>query len=266
MPLAYRGDSSPGDPTTMRKLLALITLLTPLLASATPIVVPANASWHLQLNGKLQTPNRQVYDIDLYDTSKQTITTLKGRGRIVICYFSAGTWEDWRSDAASYPKAALGKALPAWPGERWLDYRRNDVRALLAKRLDLAVSKGCDGVDPDNVDGYSNDNGLKLTMSEQLDFNRWLATQAHARNLSVGLKNAIDLLPQLAEHFDFAINESCYRYNECDGYRLMRSQGKAIFIAEYRTLDNKLCKRAKAAGFRLQFFNRNLQSVGKPCP
>jgi hypothetical protein len=250
----------------MRMLFALLVLSSPALALATPLAIPANASWHLQLNGTLQKPNRQVYDIDLYDTPKQTITTLKAQGRIVICYFSAGTWEDWRSDAKLYPKAAIGKPLPDWPGERWLDYRRNDVRALLAKRLDLARSKGCNGVDPDNVDGYANNNGLKLTKAQQISFNRWLASEAHKRNLSAGLKNAVELLPQLAEHFDFAVNESCYQYEECGGYVAMRRQGKPIFIADYRAYNAKLCSRAKTSGFRLQFFNLDLKGTGKVCP
>lgn len=250
----------------MRPLLALSALLSPVLVWATPLAIPANASWHMQLDGKLQTPNRQVYDIDLYETPKQSITNLKAQGRIVICYFSAGTWEDWRPDAKSFPKAAIGKPLPEWLGEYWLDYRRADVRKLLAKRLDLARSKGCDGVDPDNMDGYSNDNGLKLTRAQQIDFNRWLAAEAHRRNLSVGLKNAVELLPQLAAHFDFAVNESCYQYEECGGYVPMRRQGKPIFIADYRGYNTKLCSRAKTSGFRLQFFNLDLNGTGKPCP
>lgn len=250
----------------MRMLFTLFALLSPAFALAAPLAIPATSSWHLQLNGALQTPNRQVYDIDLYDTPKQTITNLKAQGRIVICYFSAGTWEDWRPDATSYPKAALGKALPDWPGEYWLDYRRSDVRALLAKRLDKARNKGCDGVDPDNVDGYANDNGLKLSRAQQLDFNRWLAVQAHQRNLSVGLKNAVDLLPQLASQFDFAVNESCYQYNECAGYTLLRGQGKPVFIADYRAYNAALCSQAKSSGFRLQFFKLELNGVGKACP
>lgn len=124
-------------------------------------------SWHLQLDGKLQMPNRLVYDIDLLVRHAETNhhQPQGGWSDRVICYFSAGTWEDWRSDAQAYPKEALGKALPDWAGERWLDYRRDDVRQLLSKRLDLAVDKGCDGADPDNVDGYSNDNGLGLTQN-----------------------------------------------------------------------------------------------------
>ncbi|MEO4048688.1 endo alpha-1,4 polygalactosaminidase [Pseudomonas sp. CAU 1711] len=250
----------------MRLFATLAPLLLAVQAWATPLAIPANASWHMQLDGTLRTPNRLVYDIDLYDTSRQSITSLKGQGRIVICYFSAGTWEDWRPDAKLFPKAAIGKALPEWPGEYWLDIRRGDVRKLLAKRLDLARSKGCDGVDADNVDGYGNDNGLKLTRTQQIDFNRWLAAEAHKRNLSAGLKNAVELLPQLATHFDFAVNESCYQYQECAGYAAMRAQGKPIFIADYRGYSTRLCEQAKASGFRLQFFQLDLKGVGKPCP
>lgn len=39
-------------------------------------------------------------------------------------------------------------------------------------RLDLAVQKGCDGVEPDNVDGYQNNSGFPLTAQDQLAYNR----------------------------------------------------------------------------------------------
>jgi len=234
-------------------------------ASAAPPALPQNPSWHVQLNGPLLKPERKVYDVDLYDTPKATIAALKSQGRVVICYFSAGTHEDWRPDAGAFLKKVLGKPLGDWPGERWLDVRSVDVRNIMIKRMDLAKSKGCDGVDPDNVDGYSNDNGLKLSAANQLDYNRFLAKAAHDRGLLIGLKNAVDLLPALSSQFDFAINESCYKYNECDGYKLMRSQGKPVFIIDYRAYSSTLCTRAKASGFNLQFYTRSLTKVGTAC-
>jgi hypothetical protein len=33
----------------------------------------------------------------------------------------------------------------------------------MSSRLDMAQQKGCDGVDPDNIDAYGNENGLGLT-------------------------------------------------------------------------------------------------------
>lgn len=234
-------------------------------ATATPIVIPPQASWHWQLNGTLKTPNRLVYDIDLFDTPASTITSLKGQGRIVVCYFSAGTWEDWREDAGQFPKAALGSPLDEWPGERWLDVNDSQVRTLMARRILLAANKGCDAIEPDNVDGYSNRNGLKLTEAQQLDYNRWLSRQAHYRDLAIALKNAVELVPKLVEHFDFALNESCYAYKECDAYQYFRKQGKAVFIAEYRSYNSSMCSQAKAAGYQLQFFKSALKAIGEPC-
>ena len=45
-------------------------------------------NWTWQLNGKLDTSKNVVmYDLDLWDTPKDTITALKQAGRKVICYF-----------------------------------------------------------------------------------------------------------------------------------------------------------------------------------
>ena len=45
-------------------------------------------NWTWQLNGKLDTSKNVVmYDLDLWDTPKNTITALKQAGRKVICYF-----------------------------------------------------------------------------------------------------------------------------------------------------------------------------------
>tara|TARA_R110000868_G_scaffold129581_3_gene338560 strand:+ start:2773 stop:3690 length:918 start_codon:yes stop_codon:yes gene_type:complete len=250
----------------IQRLFASIgTLTLAACVNATPIVIPSQASWHWQLSGNLKTPDRQVYDIDLFDTSTTTITNLKGQGRIVVCYFSAGSWEDWRTDAALYPKEALGAQLDGWPGERWVDIRHPAVRMLMAQRIQLAAEKGCDAVEPDNVDGYSNSNGLQLSKADQIDYNRWLSQQAHSHDLAIALKNAVELIPALVDDFDFALNESCYAYKECDDYRLFRQQGKAVFIAEYRSYNNNMCSKAANSGYQLQFFKRALKAVGLPC-
>ena len=52
----------------------------------------------------------RAYDIDLFDAPKSTIDALHAKKRIVICYFSAGSHENWRPDAGSFPSSALGKA------------------------------------------------------------------------------------------------------------------------------------------------------------
>lgn len=200
-----------------------------------PVWCPApQTSWHWQLTNAVDTSvDVAMYDIDLFDVDTSTIGDLQRSGRVVICYFSAGSHEDWRPDADAFPDSAIGSPLDEWPGERWLDVRDPDVRDALAQRLDLAVDKGCDGVEPDNVDGYTNGSGFPLTAADQLDFNQWLAEQSHARGLSVGLKNDLDQVEALLPYFDWALNEECMSYDECDRLAPFIDAGKAVFHVEY---------------------------------
>ncbi|WP_420868778.1 endo alpha-1,4 polygalactosaminidase [Cupriavidus pauculus] len=216
-----------------------------------------NDTWQLQLQGTINTSyNAAVFDIDLFDTPQATINALKAQGKRVVCYFSAGSSENWRPDFSKFKAADMGNALDGWAGERWLDTRSANVRAVMMARMDLAKSKGCDGVDPDNVDGYTNKPGFPLTAATQLDYNRFLATQAHARGLAVGLKNGVAQLSDLASAFDFAVNEQCFQYNECSGYSAFTVQGKPVFNVEYQTkwkdatTRQTLCAKAKALSLR----------------
>ncbi len=221
---------------------------------------PARAtSWQWQLSGTLNTRyDVAVYDIDLFTTDAATIAALHGQGRRVICYFSAGSSEKGRPDDALIPSSDRGKVLSGWPDERWLKTDSAAVRKVMTARLDLARTKGCDAVEPDNVDGYANDNGLGLTAAMQLDYNRFLASEAHAQGLGVGLKNDTDQLALLQPAFDFAINEQCHEYDECGGYSVFLDAGKPVFVAEYadryRTNSNgardAMCAASRQQGLR----------------
>ena len=155
---------------------------------------PPATTWQWQLSGRIdRSVKAEMYDIDLFDTSAATVASLHRRGRHVVCYLDAGTYEPGRPDAAAFPAAVLGAGVEGWPGERWLDIRRLDVLGpILKRRLDLCRRKGFDGVEPDNVDAYANDSGFPLSAADQLRFNRFVAAAAHARGLSVGLKNDLD--------------------------------------------------------------------------
>ncbi len=217
--------------------------------------VRPGTSWHIQLQGEIDTGyDVDLYDVDLFDTPESLIASLKAAGKTVICYFSAGTYEEWRPDADTLLSAgALGAPLPDWEGEWWLDIRLDGVREVMQTRLDLAKAKGCDGVDPDNMDGYSNANGLGLTAADQLDYNRYIADEAHARGLLVGLKNDLDQIADLVNYFDFAINEECFEADECHKLNPFIYQGKAVFNIEYAQQyindPRPLCSTAKHRGF-----------------
>lgn len=191
-------------------------------------------TWQWQLTGTVNESYAvEVYDIDLFESPKSLIESLQASGKKVICYFSAGTYEDWRPDKNEFNATDIGNPVDGWPGENWLDIRSTNVRKIMRERLDLAQQKGCDGVEPDNVDGYANNTGFSLSAQDQLDYNRFIAREAHSRNLSVGLKNDLDQVGTLVSDFDFAINEQCFQYDECDALTPFIKAGKAVFNAEY---------------------------------
>ncbi|MCB1887072.1 MAG: endo alpha-1,4 polygalactosaminidase [Rhodocyclaceae bacterium] len=191
-------------------------------------------TWQWQLLGNVDTSvAAALYDIDLFDVDAAQIAALQAAGHRVICYFSAGSYEGWRPDASRFQAAELGKTLDGFADERWLDVGSANVAAIMKDRLDLAVQKGCDGVEPDNVDGWDNDTGFTLSRDTQLAFNRMLASESHARGLAVGLKNALGQIPDLVGDFDFAVNEQCFEFDECDALAPFIAAGKPVLGAEY---------------------------------
>jgi hypothetical protein len=193
----------------------------------------SEATWQWQLQGTVNTGyDVDVYDVDLLETPPDVLDGLRADGRMVVCYFVAGSWETFR-DGRAPPVEAIGLPLAGFPDERWLDVRHDAVRSLVADRLDLARERSCDGVEPDNVDGFANDSGFSLTASDQLAFNRFVAAEAHDRDLAVGLKNDLDQVAELVGDFDFAVNEQCHEYDECETLSPFVAAGKPVFNAEY---------------------------------
>ncbi len=215
-------------------------------------------TWQWQLQGPVDTGHDvDLYDVDLFDTDEALLQRLKAEGRIVICYFSAGTFEDWRPDVGLLGEDTKGHPLEEWEGERWLDIRQAAVVELVRGRLALAAARGCDGVEPDNVDGYLNDTGFPLTEREQLAFNRFLANEAHRRGLAVGLKNTGALAAELVDYFDFSLDEQCHEYDECEALRPFLDAGKPVLNVEYaesesaaQALARSVCPEAQAEGLR----------------
>ncbi len=143
----------------------------------------------------------------------------------------------------------LGKSN-GWAGEKWLDVRNLTVLGpVMEARLDLAVAKGCDGVEPDNIDGYTNSTEFPLTGANQITYNKWLAEKAHARNLSIGLKNDIDQATELEPYFDWALNEQCFQYRECDTLKPFIEAGKTVCTTEYSLATAKFCAQANTLKF-----------------
>ncbi len=215
-------------------------------------------TWQWQLVGTVNTAySVDVYDIDLFDVSASTIASLQAAGKRVICYFSAGSFEDFRSDASRFLQEVLGNTLEGFADERWLDIRSSNVLDIMGDRLAIAVQKGCDGVEPDNVDGYVNNSGFDFTAADQLAFNRRIANAAHERGLAVALKNDLDQILDLIAYFDLSVNEQCHEFDECSLLQPFVTGGKPVFNAEYdsrfvsdATERDRMCATARADNLR----------------
>lgn len=245
-------------------------------APAAEVERPEQAeSFAWQLQGRIAPVTRRaaVIDIDLFDVPAKTIAELRGAGRYVICYVSVGSWESWRSDKNAFPEAAIGNPYYGWKGERWLDISRLDlVGPPLAARLDLARSKGCDAIEPDNLDGYQyrerGGTGFDLTRKDAVALIRWLLAEGHSRGLAVGLKNVPELVRSVGLETDFAITEDCAEWRFCEDYGPMLDEGLAVFHVHYTDTDidfAEVCKEADARETHI-LKKRSLKAWVKHCP
>jgi hypothetical protein len=199
-----------------------------------------------------------VFDIDLFtdqaisgnNTTLDTaaVNAIHAAGGKAICYVDAGTWENWRADANQFPASVQG-AKNGWPGEKWLDIRQTSILLpIMEARVQKCRTAGFDGVEWDNVDGYSNRTGFPLTANDQLVYDASLANLAHTYGLTVAMKNDVEQVPDLAPYFDYAINEQCQQYNECGNYTTyFINAGKTTFQVEYKLSQTKFCSQANAA-------------------
>jgi len=279
-------------PFLLCKNFLLITLFSACASSPTevppaavipPSITPANtlpAYWVPSPSDSFQfqlsdyppdlTVQADVFELDLFETSQDALNFLHEAGKRVVCYINVGAWEEYRPDAADFPASVIGKEYIGWAGERWLDISNfKKFSALISARFSLAASKGCDGIDPDNINGFQNDTGFSISAQDQLAYNIWLSEQAHLYGLSIGLKNDSGQIPDLVDHFDFAILEDCAVYGECADFRPFIERGKAVFQVEYTDEFNSInsfCPIAAANGYSAILKNRELDAWVNLCP
>ena len=223
-------------------------------------------SWQWQIQFPVDTTfDVDMYDVDAFNVKKSLVSQLHADGRMVVCYFSAGSWENWRPDKHDFPASILGRSN-GWPGEKWLDIRRIGLLGpIMRARLDLCDAKGFDAVEFDNVDGYQNRSGFPLKGAQQLRYNVFLANQAHRRGMSAVLKNDLGQIKALLPYFDFALNEQCHQYNECNRLKPFVNAGKAVFGVEYKLDRPDFCPESNAANFNFLKKRLGLGPWRQPC-
>ena len=129
--------------------------------------------------------------------------------------------------------------------EYWLDVRNlKDLKTVIGERIQLAKSYGCDGILPDHIDCFENQNCWETMRNPivskgsdvkyaNIAFSTWMATYAHELNMIIGQKNAVYSIPDLVSFFDFSVNEQCVKFKECDKYAPYIEANKAVFGHEY---------------------------------
>ena len=67
------------------------------------------------------------------------------------------------------------------------------------------------------------------------------------------MKNDLDQIGDLIDYFDFAVNEECNDYDECDTLDAFIDDNKAVFGVEYEMEVTKFCAARNAA--KIDFFS-----------
>eukprot|EP00123_Amoebidium_parasiticum_P009206 comp19325_c0_seq1/m.22224 comp19325_c0_seq1/g.22224 ORF comp19325_c0_seq1/g.22224 comp19325_c0_seq1/m.22224 type:complete len:743 (-) comp19325_c0_seq1:434-2662(-) len=216
-------------------------------------------AWQWQLQGNIDRSfNVPLYDID-FDNSPAIFDKLHQDGRKVMCYFSAGSWENFRTDQALFPREFLGGSLNFGTGddfkdEAWIDLRRMDAyMGLMLDRIDQAKRRGCDGIEFDNPDGIIHSTNFKdknsYILNTQIVYNKWLVAQSHARGLAVALKNSNEFASFLWETYDMVVNEECFINGNCANYWSFLKANKPVLNTEYFTARCLYCDAANKMNF-----------------
>ena len=235
-------------------------------------------------------PAPDVYDIDGEYNTAATVSYLHSIGKKVICYFDAGVYETYRSDAAKFQALSpqiWGNADQGWDGSFWLDIRRvNELEPIIRSRIQMCKDKGFDSIEPDEITNWSNNPGFPITYNDQIVYNKAVARWAHETGLSIGLKGDLEQAHDLVTDFDWTLNEECYQYSECTsitnsgpgadgkdypGLQLFVQANKAVWVAEYNNFNaaqwTNICADSKTNKFNTYRFKLGMPTNGgrEPC-
>jgi hypothetical protein len=229
---------------------------------------PAHLSWYWQLQGRVHIEDVQASDIDGFDNGPAEVARLHALGQHVICYVDVGSWERWRPDARRFPRSVRG-ANNGWPGEKWLDIRRLRVlEPIMRARFAMCARKGFDAVEPDNMDGFENPTGFRISAAQQLTYDRWVARAVHRLGMAVFQKNDPEQAARLEPSFDGVLDEQCNQYHECASFGAYLRAGKPVLNAEYkRSLYPGFCANDRRLGISGALYALELDGTRfDPCP
>ena len=207
-------------------------------------------SWQIQLSESIDTSvDATVFAFDIERVSVQIADSVHQRGGRLICRIAGGVGALDDPEVAALPPTAVGNV--AYGNTRWIDLRAASVVSLMAARIDRSRGLGCDAVGTTWLDGYGADTGLGLTESDASQFLVTVSELAHSKDLSIGLDNSVELAGTVVSSVDWAMNESCVKYTECDRLQPFTQAQKAVFHYELGDASKvaSVCAETQSLGF-----------------
>jgi hypothetical protein len=253
-----------------------------------------------------------IWDTDLFQDSNTAnggiptgpspvVQAIHAAGHYSICYVEAGAYQEGFPDDSNFATADYGGTgdastqMQGYPDEFWFDltgfknYVAGDASTLTGAAPNIAAglnarfadckTEGQDAVEPDDLDGYTNQAQSGVTpwgmvQADSAGFERWLAYDIHANGLAAFQKNDPANEPADEPLFDGMIIEECNFYNDpCSGSggdaTAYLAAGKPVLNAEY-TSDGEttamFCSADESAGITGALFDVNLAGgTYQPC-
>jgi hypothetical protein len=91
-----------------------------------------------------------------------------------------------------------------------------------------------------------------------------MGDEAHQLGMAIGLKNAEEILPQVKDDIEFAVNEECTTTGRCSWYLDLLGAGKPVFHIEYGSASDltKFCLQSMSQGKEFDTVIKNLSLDG----
>jgi len=223
--------------------------------TAATITLPPSGHWDYQIGGgTTYSPAPVAVSRDTGDQAWPGVYS--------ICYVNAFQSQPGDTSLKASWLVVKGSYVedPGWPGEYMLDTKGHRTQLVAAFRtvMSSCATKGFKAVEFDNLDSFDRSKG-GLTSADNLAYARDLIGVAHGLGLAAAQKNAAELSG--AAPFDFAISESCLKYDECGSYT---GTYRVVLDVEYKeemsaSTFQKKCAAAVKAGSAPAFVFRDVE-------